>query len=200
MLRRAFGLYRRRLESKPIQTKVATAFTLAFVGDVSAQYIECERGKNFQLDKKRLLSFSAFGIFWTGLLNHYWLGFLARKFSTGSQLNQLVRKSLAHHLVINPMVYVPLFYSSQAALYGMSTDEGLSTFRNGYWDTVLAIWKFWVPCTTVQFLFVPVHFHVTFTASVGFAWNIFLSLMAAENGVYDDDKCRAGVSSSRVQH
>ena len=196
--RRLFGAYSRSLQRNPVRTKVATAFTLSVVGDVSAQYIECGKRQRFCLDKKRLASFGSFGILWTGLANHYWLGFLARRFSNGSQLSQVVRKSLAHHLVANPMVYVPLFFSSQAILYGMEPEEGLATFKKGYCDTVTALWKFWIPCTTVQFLFIPVHYHVTFTASVGFAWNIFLSLLAGRKGVYDINRRVIGTAGGTI--
>mmetsp|Transcript_91 Transcript_91/g.151 ORF Transcript_91/g.151 Transcript_91/m.151 type:complete len:108 (-) Transcript_91:119-442(-) len=46
-------------------------------------------------------------------------------------------------------------------------------------DVNIALWKFWIPATTVGFAFIPTHWRIPYNSALSLAWTIILSSLQA---------------------
>ena len=111
-----------------------------------------------------------------GVLNHYWLGWLARRYADPTAASALWKMAWQHG-VLNPFVYVPLFFGLTGAVRGRAAGEIAAQLRDEWGRTLVAVWSFWVPATGVMFVAVPERHQVLFVALTAFGWNVCLSLL-----------------------
>jgi len=170
---RLIRAYEGMLKARPMATKAVAGGTLALAGDVVAQRVKEGRPA---VDARRAAAFTGFGVMWTGVFNHWWYGALAAALpGTGALV--VASKLAAQHGLLNPLVYLPLFYSSQGVLLGLSREQSLSKAKAEYWSTLTRLWAIWLPASTIMFKFVPVRHQVLYTAGVSLGWNTLLSVM-----------------------
>jgi len=168
---RFVNFYERCLARYPRVTKASLGGGLAATGDYAAQRIEgCD-----SVDRHRFVSFTSFGVLWTGLFNHYWYGWLARRVP-GAAVGAVIQKALWQHAFLNPFVYLPFFYCYQGATLQLSLDEATAKAKAEYIPTITRLWSIWIPTALVMFRFVPERHQVLLTAGVNFLWNTVLSL------------------------
>lgn len=90
-------------------------------------------------------------------------------------LMQVCIDQCLHH----PLMYFPAFYITKE--YIMKKDPSLTRclqeYRTNVKEDLLALWKIWVPCTIVNFTFMPYHLRIPFTAGVSLIWTCILSVM-----------------------
>ena len=182
--------YARALQHFPLATKCASGASLGGCGDVVAQTMRHESPGPppvsatealAALDTRRTLAFSVFGGGYTGAFNHFWLGWLSRRYSAPG-LASVVQKQLWQHAVLNPFLFVPSFYAVTEGIRGRALTETTERVRSKYWETLYAVWSCWGPATMVMFAFVPERYQVLYTAAVSFGWNVVLSLVSNRGG------------------
>ena len=164
--------YNHFLKSSPILTKSITGGILAACGDLIAQKSDLSK-QDDPLATRKFLVFTMFGASWTGPINHYWLGFLARKFPDNS-FKALGKKLLVQHLVWNPFFYLPYFFTFNGILLGLSFQELESWIRKDFIPMLLYCWIVWIPITAWIFS-IPERFQSVVMSSISLLWNSFLA-------------------------
>jgi hypothetical protein len=177
MLRGALAMYERTLQRYPLGVKTSMGVGLAASGDVTAQFIQhkADRGP-FQIDQRRLAAFSAFGAYWTGPINHFWLRYLQQSFGAA-----LAPKMILQHGLLNPLVYLPSFYAINAALTGLTAEEAATKMDSEYHGTLAKLWGFWLPTTFMIFRFVAERHQAVVMSAIALVWNTLLSMIANTN-------------------
>jgi len=179
-----FGtFYMRSLNDFPIQTKIATAATLAMTGDLIAQSVEPG-----PYDSKRGLSFGVFDAIYRGGFQHYLFPvinsafhgtILLQVFPTGDvELLSALERTIANQLVVVPLVYYPLFFSLTGLVQGLTVDETIARAKEKFLGLVGRNLQFWLPVQIVQFEYVPEELQVTWVAAFGLVWKVILSTLA----------------------
>lgn len=73
----------------------------------------------------------------------------------------------------------------------MASSSGLTAFTllptKMYLPALTANWKVWPAIQLFNFRFVPLRFRVPFTSSCGIAWTLYLSLLAAAKGKFENN-------------
>uniref|UniRef100_A0A7S4B4G4 Peroxisomal membrane protein MPV17 n=1 Tax=Chrysotila carterae TaxID=13221 RepID=A0A7S4B4G4_CHRCT len=183
------------LSAHPIATKAATASTLAWAGDAAAQAVEQNRRppERRRYDARRALSFSVFGMAYTGCFQHGLFAWYA-EVCDGSALVCLLRDSeQAQHIqpllaaaqktVINqcgaiPALYYPLFFATTGAIRGETREQTSARARRDFGPLMKRNLAFWLPTQFVQFSAVPLELQVPYVCVAGLAWNFILSARA----------------------
>jgi len=75
----------------------------------------------------------------------------------------------------NAVLYFPSFYAVQSLYQGGRAIDGLAKFRERWREDVPAIWSFWVPVQTVNFLASPLWARVPVTAAASLLWTSYVS-------------------------
>ena len=202
LLSSAARSYYRAVRSNPICTKCCSAASLAGCGDVFAQ--SCRKGDHAEadsssivpLDLQRTLAFVIFGGGYTGVFNHFWLGWLARRYSAPG-LTSVLKKQAWQHGVLNPLFFVPCFYTVTETIRGRSMDDTAVLVRAKYWETLVAAWSVWGPATAVMFAIVPERYQVLYTAVLSFGWNVVLSYLSNKRVDLGDAADRGAVNQER---
>ncbi|KAL1496653.1 hypothetical protein AB1Y20_014254 [Prymnesium parvum] len=178
----ALHLYTAALQDSPLATKVATAATLAILGDALAQRRD---GRPYNLP--RAASFVLFDAAYRGGFQH--LAFpLIIDLCRGDALRSLLslEPSLAaavectafNQLLVVPIVYYPLFFSITGAVQGLTLRESFQRAQRSFVELTLRNWWFWIPAQFIQFAFVSIEWQVPYTCAMGLVWNVILSAAA----------------------
>jgi len=178
-----FVPYNNALKRRPLLTKAMTGLVLAGSGDLIAQRFEktssgAHKKSSIASDRdplRRFLVFASFGFIWTGPFNHYWLGYLARKFPPNAGTEALVKKMLVHHFLWNPFVYFPVFFSFNGFFLGLNRAEFEEWVRRDYFSNLMWCYIVWGPTTAIIFRTVPEHLQSVFMSALSLGWNSFLS-------------------------
>jgi len=174
---------------------VATGGALAFAGDVIAQSLLSEsEEKSFppaDWDVVRTQAFVAFGALYTGGVQHFlfaWLNVTFEDPVVRLLLNQFIFISFCYYPVF--LAIVPFLRAGWEAEEGFGSDEAKERQKELFTEvagkipsTLLRNWGFWLPVQFVQFNYIPVDFHVTFTAAFGLVWNAILSWSTATSSM-----------------
>ena len=150
-----FQAYERALARRPLAVKSATGMILGGCGDFTAQRLE--GGTTY--DSRRGLAFGSLATFWNGCCMHNILGGLERHLPRSGGVRTLVPKMFITQLVVNPFLYLPLFYTWTGAVLGRTPAQSLEKARREYWVTLKATWIFFVPFNVVNFTLVLVSFN-----------------------------------------
>jgi protein Mpv17 len=178
--RNLFQPYNNALKTKPLLTKSLTGVVLAGSGDLIAQRFEKVSGRPKSSilagrdPWRRFFAFAAFGCLWTGPFNHFWLAYLARRFPVGGS-SMLLKKLFVQHMLWNPIVYLPVYFSFNGLLLGMNKDELIVWVKRDYWPMLVWCWIVWIPTTAFVFQRIPEHLQSVFMAGLSLGWNSFLS-------------------------
>jgi hypothetical protein len=187
-MRRMASAFSRRydsfLKSHRLATTTASGATLALLGDSIAQATTqaTRAGQNepglASFDARRSCSFAIFGGIVTGPMNFLWLNALERwtaRLAPSGGTRALVTKVLLQSSVLQPMIYLPTFFTVTAIVRRWSPEEALCRVRQEYAPTLTRLWAFWTPSVIFAFKLLPVRQQSIFFAGIGFAWNVLLS-------------------------
>ena len=183
MLARYEGL----LRSNPIAVKSCIGCAIAFSGDATAQAIEHRRAHPdagagaAAYDAKRGLALTTLGTLWNGPFLHFYFGALERNFPqrAGRQLRSLLAKTTINQLIVNPLVYLPLFYVWTGTVMGRTAEATAEKARKEYKSSLVATWSIFTPVNLVNFYFTPVRYQAFVNQVVSYIYNTTLSLIAA---------------------
>ena len=79
------------------------------------------------------------------------------------------------NILNNAVLYFPSFYAVQSLYQGGRAIDGLAKFQERWREDVPAIWSFWVPVQTVNFLASPLWARVPVTAAASLLWTSYVS-------------------------
>ena len=169
-----FKAYERALARRPLAVKSATGLILGGCGDFTAQRLE----GGTAYDSRRGLAFGSLATFWNGYCMHNILGGLERHLPRSGGVRTLVPKMFITQLVVNPFLYLPLFYTWTGAVLGRTPAQSLEKARREYWVTLKATWIFFVPFNVVNFTLVPVRHQAATLATFSFFYATTISAIA----------------------
>jgi hypothetical protein len=129
-----------------------------------------------------LAAFTVFGGILTGPINYVWLDVVERWSSQmaagGGRWRLLAAKVLLQSAILQPLIYLPTFYTVTALVRGWSADEARAKVSAEYAPTLTKIWVCWTPAVLYAFGWLPKHQQSVFFAGFGFCWNVVLSLIS----------------------
>ena len=193
--------YNRLLTNRPIVTKTASAAVLGVGGDALAQAIEHRNGSGKSsdggagdscgsssgssstgwYDAERGIAFSSLATFWNGPFMHYYFELMNRRLPAAG-LRGLLSKTAITQVLLNPVVYLPLFFGWTAVARGLTVEQATGKARAEYWPALQATWGFFTPVNLINFALVPVPHQNTFNAVASIVYNTILSLLAGGGG------------------
>ena len=106
-------------------------------------------------------------------------------FGSGSQLTTVMKKVAFDLLVLTPTLCLPCAYLTKAIIYNGIGFKSLKQGLKDYWHDakhnglVLKYWMIWGPVQSLTFSVVPVHWRISFIASISFFWLIILSAISS---------------------
>lgn len=184
--------YEAILARRPIALKSLVSGTSGCLGDIAAQYGEHLQGQPadgatvrstvtapFAVDRQRNAAITSLATVWNGPLMHTHFNNLERWFPHRVGLRSVISKVMVNQLVMNPFVYLPLFYTWTGFAYWRTVDEILVKARREYWTSLKATWLIFTPFNLANFYVVPVRHQVTTNVAVSFVYNLTLSFLAA---------------------
>ncbi|EOD14505.1 hypothetical protein EMIHUDRAFT_461485 [Emiliania huxleyi CCMP1516] len=163
-------LYDQALTSHPLETRVATAASLAFAGDAVAQWSQSR-----SYDARRGVSFVACETCFRGILQPPILLWVVATFA--GRLATAKRVAV-NQFVVSPLVYFPLFWLCTGVIQGLSLGETVSRARAGFRKLYSRSLLYWLPVQCVQFSLVPQRYKVVFLSVAGLLWTTLLSVVA----------------------
>ena len=187
--------YERLLALYPMRVKSLLGCSASFAGDTTAQAIEQygvaperQASGHFEYDHRRGAALTSLGTFWNGPVIHLYFGALERMFPRKpSELGALARKTAFNQLVMNPFVYLPLFYLWTGACAGLSAQQMVDKAQAEYLSTLLAAWGIFTPANLVNFHFVPLRHQQAFHLAVSYIYNTAMSLLAAPRRLHGQE-------------
>ena len=167
----------------------ASAATLkAATADVMIQ--KCVE-KRDEIDVKRVAVFTTFCFGFTGCWQYYLYNrimprlfpnvdaFLAlpvrERLKSPAGLRAVGGQVAIENVLNNAVLYFPSFYAVQSLYQGGRAIDGLAKFQERWREDVPAIWSFWVPVQTLNFLFSPLWARVPVTAAASLLWTSYVS-------------------------
>lgn len=181
-------LYDAALVRSRLATSTLSGAVLAGLGDMAAQAGQAatsncvpSQSDRRSPDLRRTASFSVFGGIVTGPINFLWLNHLERwtaRLAPMGGMRALVCKVALQSFCLQPLIYLPTFFSVTAIVRRWSPAEAMARVRSDYFRTLQNLWVFWTPSVVFAFKLLPVRQQAVFFAGVGFAWNVVLSLMS----------------------
>ena len=188
ILKAQWERYEKSLESRPMQTKMATAAFLAGVGDLIAQRIE--GSGPFAI--RRFLSLVAVNVLYiVPLLNLFYEAnekLVGARFE-GSGVAMKTGAMLAFDQLFNaPLCILGFFYAFgiSSAIFSSAKFPSLiallasisTKLKMDYLTTLVSNWKVWVLPQLLNFWLVPPQLRLFFANCVALVWNVVLSVLA----------------------
>ena len=180
--------HNRLLSRAPLATKTASALVLGVGGDALAQRIEhsgeCSSSSSAAgtlwcgwYDLERGAAFSSLATFWNGPFMHYYFAALStRVVSPG--LRGLLTKTAITQILLNPLIFMPLFFSWTSAVRGLTLEQTKAKVESEAWPALQTTWLFFTPVNLLNFALIPVPHQNTFNAVASVVYNTMLSLVA----------------------
>ena len=175
--------YERLLARRPLVVKTVLGGTIACCGDATAQKIQRSRSSHAAqqpYDKRRGLALTSLGTVWNGPFLHYYFNALDRRFPpSGGKFRAMLLKTGVNQLIMNPFVYLPLFYLWTGTVAGRSSDQIIDKATREYKPSLYATWLIFTPVNVGNFYFVPLRHQTAVNVCVSFVYNTTLSIIGA---------------------
>jgi protein Mpv17 len=157
----------------PLSTKAATGMLITGGGDIVAQmFIE----GNQELDIKRTKNFAIYGLFITGLFNHYYFGALDVYFGAELAAVSASKKVVIEMCIFNPLeVLAFLAWTHDAEAQKAPFSD---KFYQDYPEILRTSFWVWIPAQIVNFRYVPEPLRVLFVNLVNFGWYTYGSYIS----------------------
>jgi hypothetical protein len=176
-------------KASPLIAGFLTASTKAAFADSMAQYRDVCTTK---FDVRRNIAMVLYSGTVLGMLCSIMYNKIFPLLFAGTDpLKLAVKMTLFDGFVNAPLIWLPPAYIAQALIYKYPKREAIQKYITDVKENGLLTkyWSVWIPCSFINFLFVPAHFRVAFVAAVSFFWMIILSLVANKSDDQDVDSC-----------
>lgn len=171
------AMYDAALTAHPIEVRVATAASLALVGDALAQ----SRSRGQPYNRRRAVGFVAVESVYRGLLQQPIFMWLVNHFD-GSVLRvpggAHLERVLVNQFTVAPGLYYPAYFTVTGLIQGLTRQQTWQRAKAQLGQLFGCNTLFWLPVQLVQFAFVPPRYKVPFICAAGLVWNVILSLLA----------------------
>lgn len=188
------SIYNALLETHPVTTRVATAASLAVLGDALAQQREHSQHSQHsqRYDVRRASSFVVVEAVYRGLLQQplfLWIiatfhgeglarALAALSLSAPLPVLATLERVLFNQFVVSPCVYYPMYFGITGPMQGLTLRESWQRARNQFSTLFGFNLCFWLPVQLIQFGMVPARYKVPFICLGGLIWNVILSALA----------------------
>ncbi len=162
------------LARRPIAVKAAAGAILGAAGDATAQ--RCENVSAYE--PRRGIAFTSFNAMWSGPCCHFIFESLERAAPQARGMVSIVPKMLTTQLLVNPFIFLPLFYGWTGAVLGRTVEDTLEKARREALTTLQATWLIFAPFNVLMFTSIPVRHQPSATALVSFAHSTVVSYIA----------------------
>ena len=121
--------------------------------------------------------------------NHHFFNFLERKLPQAGGWRSLTGKVLITQCVINPFIYLPLFFTWTGLARGHSFEHIADHLQREAWTTLSATWMIFTPVNVFNYSLTPVRHQANISAMASFIFNIALSVVQSRSiRVSTDDR------------
>eukprot|EP01084_Bolivina_argentea_P279039 476981_1 len=170
----------------PKQTSVGFTCVKTIAADLVVQTFVDGSSLN-EIDYTRTAVFGSFGFLYLGMFQYWLYNIMYFKWFPGATLRSTIKKVTLDQFIKHPVVYWPTFYFLQTLLNERKMDKTIfksvvNRYKNNIWSDMKALWKVWIPASSIAFGIMPLHLRLPFMASVSFFWCCILSFM---HGKYD---------------
>jgi predicted amino acid-binding ACT domain protein len=170
-----------------------------------------------EIDWKRNIAFGTFGLCYLGVVQYsIYVSLFGRMFPNAASFAakslkeklkdvrgmaalgaQVVLDQCVHH----PFLYFPVFYATKELVVSDKPDlrRCLTDYWNNMSEDLVALWKIWVPCTIVNFAFMPMHLRIPFTAGVSMVWSCVLSAMRGGDVAHGEDIIGGAITGATLK-
>ncbi|XP_067014575.1 protein Mpv17 [Anabrus simplex] len=170
-----FRAYQEVLRRHPFGVQAIQTGLLMGAGDIIAQ-TAIEKKTFRELDRQRLIGYSALGLCVLGPSLRLWYGLLDRFFpTTGKKL--AYKKVLLDQLAFAPSA-IAVVVSLTSAVNGSSVPQIRAKLHQDYVDILIANYKLWPAVMVINFSLVPLQYQVLVTQVVAVFWNTYFSWKA----------------------
>jgi len=171
----AIKWYGNKLDTKPIRTKVITAFFTFSLADLACQVIEIKYTKNNikKINWKRALRQGSYCLIAAPWLHYYTTAMIPTFFPMGTKFRLL--KSVVYDSFIHMPMYVTGIFTYLDLMSGKSLKQTYHEVKIKAKHTIKKAWSFRPWVMYINFCFVPMQWRVLYINAFGFVWNIYLS-------------------------
>ncbi|KAL3496462.1 hypothetical protein BJX62DRAFT_232570 [Aspergillus germanicus] len=174
--------YTHHQKQRPLTTQLCSTPLIYCIGDLSAQLLSGE-----PYDAHRSLRSAIIGLV-TSLPSYKWFLFLGRQFNYPGGSSAAIRSTGAK-VVVNQLVYTPLFNVYFFAFHALLAGEGVAGAVDRVCETVPESiprsFLYWPVVTAVNFTYAPAHSRSVATGVFAVFWQSYLSWLNSrvERGV-----------------
>lgn len=172
LLTQLLARYNYCLMTHPVLTKSVTSAITAGLGNIASQRIQ-NRGKNVPLEYRPVVAFSAYGLFVSGPLIHYFYNYLDR-FVPKTESYSKAKRLLVDRGIMSPLLLFIFFYVV-AIMEGKSHQGALKKIREHYWTSLKMSWRVWIIFQYFNLNYVPREYRVLAGNMMSFVWSIYLA-------------------------
>jgi predicted amino acid-binding ACT domain protein len=206
------------LKSVPLKYPMAFGAGLSCVktsgSDLLVQKVVEQRD---EIDWKRNIAFGSFGLCYLGVVQYsIYVTLFGRMFPNAASFAAKSIRDKVHDVrgmatlgaqvfldqcVHHPLLYFPVFYLTKELVVNSdkpNVRKCLTDYWNNMSEDLSALWKIWVPCTIVNFAFMPMHLRIPFTAGVSMIWSCVLSAMRGGDVAHGDDMIGGAITGATL--
>ena len=166
------------MANNPMRSAISIAGGKCTIADMIIQ-----RNNNNQWDYRRTLSFTSFGLIWSGGGQYILFNMIfPRIFGTGifNGCKLAISKSLVFDQVVHaPFMYFPMFYLFRELGDSQKKDQVLNSafdaWKNEIVDDMIIQVVIFLPVQIINFKYSPKHIRIPLLTGVGFIYSMFLS-------------------------
>ena len=155
---------------------------------IQTQVEKCDR-----VDRKRVLLFGSFGLFYQGMFQYWMYNKLFERLFPGTGVKNVIKKVAITNLFCDPVLFFPTFYTFREMLdrghfEASCVTDGLTAYSRNITEDVRNSWAIWVPAHAVTYGIIPTHFRMPWIACVSFG---YVGLLSYTRGSYEafDSTC-----------
>lgn len=154
--------------------------SLSLTGDLVAQllvHLGSGGHDTSPYDPVRAARMGSYGFVFYGPYQHYWYNALDNFFKSKTVQNYATKVFL-NQVALGPVVISTVFAWTLA--WQNKLGAWPQKMENDFVTTMVTGWKFWVPASTINFVFVPLQHQVLYMSCCGIVWTAFLSYSSAK--------------------
>ncbi|KAF6235354.1 hypothetical protein HO173_006550 [Letharia columbiana] len=167
-LSEVFAGYARAQRQRPWTTQFGTSLVVYLCGDLTAQYIDGEQYNPF----RTLRHLTIGGI--SSIPSYLWFVYLGTIFNYPSKLVSLATKVVVNQIVFTP-VFNSYFFGMQSLLSGDGFSDAWERIKRTVPTSYVNSWKLWPAVTAFNFTYILPQYRALFAGIVAVGWQSYLS-------------------------
>lgn len=178
----------------PLLKSALISGSLSLTGDLVAQLLQNMGKADAGYDVSRASRMGSFGLFLYGPYQHYWYAALDKAF------NAKTTKNFAMKVFLNQTCLAPIVISAVFA-WTLALQNKIHEFpqkcKRDFTNTLMTGWKFWIPASSINFVFVPLQHQVLYMSCCGVVWTAFLSYSSSKQSAIESEVTGNNINKKR---